>query len=168
MRKGQKTRVPEQLWQKLTDSVAGQDAAGNTVPSINRTLYDERKGTMTQYGFGPEQTLADAGLLRTSITFTILNTKLVDTSGSVPVPDYIASLDFDQSDDWFATPAQARATMTEIWNSAKVAQINEIFFAALEDIVASNYELTDIFKTSRLSAYSIKVVQPVPVAPTYE
>jgi len=138
------------------------------VPAIARSLYDERNGTRTQFGFGPEQTLAPQDLLISSITYTILNTSLVDTSGASPVPDYISFLDFDQSDTWFADPVAARNMMTKIWTQAKVAQVNEIFFAALNDIVASNYELTDLFKTSRLSAYSIKVVQSGTAAATYE
>ena len=53
-------------------------------------------------------------------------------------------------------------------NEAKVSQINELFFAVLNDICSANYEMTDIFKTSRLSAYSIKVVPTIPTVPVYE
>jgi hypothetical protein len=168
IRAGQKTRIPETLWQKLTDSVAGEDAAGNAVPAVRRVLYDERNGTRTQFGFNREQTLAPSNLLRSSIAHTIVNTTLVDSSGSVPVPDYISFLDLDDADAWFADATTARKTMTDIWNSAKVEQVNEIFFAALNDILASNYQLSDIFKTSRLSAYSIKVVRAAAVPQTYE
>ena len=169
MRTGQKTRVPESLWQKLIDSAAGQDAAGNRVPAGRRVLYDERNGTRTRFGFTAEQTLAPAELLRSSIVHAILNTQLSDktASGSV-VPDYITFLNFNESDTWFADAASTRRTMTDVWNLAKVTQVNEIFFAALSDVLASNYELSDIFKTSRLSAYSIKVVRAAPVAQTYE
>jgi hypothetical protein len=168
IRPGQKYKIPESLWNKLVDSMAGEDSAGNAVPSLRRVLYDERNGSFTQFGFEAEQTLAPSGLLTASVEFTALNTKLVDTSGAVPVPDFISVLDFNASDSWFNTPANVRATMNSIWNGAKVAQINEIFFAALEDILASNLELTDIFKTSRLSAYSIRTVTPTSSVPTYE
>lgn len=168
MRPGQKTRIPETLWMKLTDSVAGQDAAGNAVPALRRVLYDERNGTKTQFGFTSEQTLAPADFLRSTISYTILNTSLVDTSGSSPVPDYISFLNLDDSESWFSDAAASRQTMTDIWNKAKVEQINEIFFSALNEMLACNYELTDIFKTSRLSAYSIKVVPTTPTAQTYE
>lgn len=168
IRKGQKTRIPEALWRKLTDSVAGVDAAGNVVPAIRRVLYDERHGTRSQFGFGSEQTLAPAGLLRSSMIHTILNTGLLDTSTSVPIPDYITFLNFDESETWFSDATAARKTMTDIWNQAKVSQVNEIFFSVLSDILAANYELEAIFKTSRLSAYSIKVVRAAPVEQTYE
>jgi hypothetical protein len=168
IRPAQKVRVPEQLWNKLVDSMAGENAAGDALPALRRVLYDERNGSNTRFGFGPEQTLAPAGLLRSSVEYTVLNTRLIDTSGPSPVSDFITFLDFNQSDDWFSTAATTRQTMTAIWTNAKVSQINEIFFAALEDVLASNLELSDIFKTSRLSAYSIKVVSPVVSVPTYE
>ena len=173
IRPGQRTRIPEGLWQKLTDSVAGQDAAGNAVPALRRELYDERTGNTTKYGFGAEQTLAPRDLLVSSITQTIVNTKLInksvppDSNGNYPA-DFISFLDPDQSDEWFDSAAHARQTMTDIWTTAKPSQINEIFFAALDDILASNYELTDIFKTSRLSAYSIKVVAASSAKSSYE
>lgn len=173
LRPSQRTRIPEALWNKLTDSLAGQNAAGSAVPALRRELYDERNGTSTRFGFEAEQTLAPQGLLVSSVIYTIVNTKLINKSvppnadGTYPA-DFIEFLNPAQADTWFATPAQARQTMTDIWNAAKPAQINEIFFAALNDILASNYELADIFKTSRLSAYSIKVVGAAPITPTYE
>lgn len=168
MRENQKAKVPVKLWNKLVDSAAGLDAVGNDVPSLRRVLYDERNGTRTQFGFNTEQTLAPADLLRSSILHTILNTKLIDTTGDIPVSDYIKVLNFNESDLWFSTALNTRKTLSDIWLNAKPSQINEIFFAALNDMLACNYEMTDIFKTSRLSAYSIKLV-PIPaVAATYE
>lgn len=173
IRPSQRTRIPATLWDKLTDSLAGQNIAGSAVPALRRELYDERNGTTTQFGFEAEQILAPQDLLVSSVTYTIVNTKLINKSvppnadGSYP-PDFIEFLDPASAGTWFATPAEARQTMTDIWNAAKPVQINEIFFAALNDILAKNYELTDLFKTSRLSAYSIKVVAASPITPTYE
>jgi hypothetical protein len=173
IRPGQRTKIPESLWQKVVDSVAGEDTAGNSVPSLRRTLYDERTGGSTQYGFGAEQTLAPRTLLVSSITDTIVNTKLIDKTvppdadGNYPA-DFMSFLNFDAQDTWFETPSASRATMTDIWTKGKPVQINEVFFAALNDILASNYELSDIFKTSRLSAYSIKVIAPGVTKATYE
>jgi len=165
IRPAQRVRIPETLWNKLVDSAAGQDSAGNAVPSLKRVLYDLRTGGKTQFGFGKEQTMAPSALLRLSIQYIILNTRLIDSSGTVPVSDFIACLDFSQKDTWFSTPANCRATMTVIWGNAKVSQINEIFFAALEDILAANLELSDIFKTSRLSAYSVRTISAAQQAP---
>lgn len=168
IRTGQRTRIPEKLWMKLVDSMAGEDSAGNTIPSLRRSLYDERNGTQSQFGFGAEQTLAPANILISSVQNAIVNTTLIDTTGSTPTADFIAVLDFSAQDTWFESPAQVRQTMTKIWTGAKPAQINEIFFAALNDLLAANLQISDIFKTSRLSAYSIRVVTETPAALTYE
>jgi hypothetical protein len=166
IRPGQNSRIPESLWNKLVDSMCGEDIAGNVIPALRRTLYDERNGTQTQYGFGVEQTLAPKDLLISTVTYTIVNTKLVNrnlpknSDGTYPA-DFIDFLDFTASSTWFSTSIGTRQIMTQIWNDAKPAQVNEIFFATLNDILNCNYELTDIFKTSRLSAYSIKVIDTV-------
>ena len=159
LRENQKMRIPEKLWQKLTDSVVGFDEANNPIPSVRRELYDERNGTSIRYGFGVEQSLAPLNLLRNSIKYIIQNTKLVIDVDGVNMSDYITFLDLDDPDAWFSTPQAARETMSLIWAEASIQQVNEIFFACMNEILACNYELTDIFKTSRLSAHSIKVVQ---------
>ena len=173
IRPGQRTKIPEALWVKLTDSAAGLDTAGNDVPSLKRVLYDERNGSRSQFGFKDGQTLAPRNLLVSSILQAIVNTKLINknvpaSSDGVYPSDFIEFLDFGLSDTWFETPQSTRKIMTDIWNFAKVNQINDIFFVCLNDILASNYELTDLFKTSRLSAYSIKVIPTSPVKPVYE
>jgi hypothetical protein len=168
IRPGQRVKVPEVLWRKLVNTACSADEAGNALPSPRRSSYDARNGTKTSFGFGADQILAPAELVLSTLLFTILNTALLDDSGAVPMPDYMTFLDFNQVDNWFSSAANTRNTLTTIWNQAKVQQINELFFAVLEDIAAANYELTDLFKTSRLSAYSIKVVRPGPIAPTYE
>lgn len=168
IRPGQRTKIPEALWLKLVNTSCGADTAGNALPAPRRASYDERNGTRTRFGFGNDQVLAPTELVNSTLEFTILNTRLLDESGVVPIPDYMLFLDFEQSSSWFSTPANSRNTLTKIWNEGKVSQINELFFAVLEDICASNFELTDLFKTSRLSAYSIKAVRAGPTNPTYE
>jgi hypothetical protein len=173
IRSGQRTRIPESLWTKLTDSICGFDAANNQVPSVNRVLYDERNGTRTRFGFDRDQTLAPSELLIQSVKHAIVNTTLRNKSvpaladGTLPI-DFIDWLIDTPQDTWFSSAEASRRTMTNIWNRAKPTQINSLFFAALEDILAHNYELTDIFKTSRLSVNSVKVVQPTPAKLTYE
>ncbi len=168
IRPGQRSKIPEQLWEKMVNSACSADAAGNPLPSPQRIAYDERNGSQTRFGFGAGQVLAPADLVRSTLLHTILNTQLVDDSGPVSIPDYITVLDFAKSDEWFRTADSTRSVLTKIWNDAKASQVNELFFAVLEDILSANYELTDIFKTSRLSAYSIKVVRSSPAVPAYE
>ena len=193
MRPGQKSRIPEALWLKLVDSASGQDAAGNPVPSLRRQLYDERRGTSTRFGFGAEQALAPSSLLRTSLASTIVNTKLqIETPGGI-VPDFIQFIDQQTNlleatfitspvirsevlrlkvsrveQTFLSTPEDVRTTLTLIWTQASTSQVNELFFAALEDILASNFELTDIFKTSRLSLFSVQERRPQVAQSRYE
>jgi len=168
IRPGQRTRIPEALWDKMVNTACGADAAGNILPSPRRASYDERNGTRTQFGFGSDQVLAPSELVKSTLLFTVLNTALVDDSGAFQMPDYMTFLDFSKSDSLFSSAENTRNTMSRIWNTAKPSQINELFFAVLNDICAAQYEMTDIFKTSRLSAYSIKVVRSAPIAPSYE
>jgi hypothetical protein len=92
---------------------------------------------------------------------TITNSKVTiefDLSGTI---DFISSevLDWENSNYWFDTPEHTRTTLERIWQLAKPSQINEIVFAVINDICAFNSEMTHLMKTSRLSAYSIKIVQ---------
>lgn len=160
IRRTQRKKIPKKLWDLLTDSVSGVDVGGNPVPSQARIDYDERYGTQTRFGFKSGQVLADSELLKTTITNTILNTSLVVKLKDKSIPDYITALDFDESDEWFSTPENSRNTMALIWNTARPTQVNEIFFDALEDALASNFELTDIFKTSFITVNSTTIIQP--------
>jgi hypothetical protein len=154
LRRNQLSRIPKQLWDKLTDAAAGVDAGGNPVPSQARIDYDEKYGTNLRFGFGQGQIFADTELVRASITNTILNTKLTIKVGNTVITDYITALDRSKSGEWFKDPTAARATMDLIWATARARQINEIFFEALEDALANNYEMTDIFKTSFITVQS--------------
>lgn len=159
IRRGQTSKIPAKLWNLITDTVAGQDANGNILPSRVRTDYDARNGTNYRFGFGSGQIFADSALVKASITNTILNTSLTIGDGTLAVPDVISNLDFSKSHLWFANPVAARATMSVIWTSARAKQINEIFFEVLEDALANNYELSDIFKTTYITVYSASVVK---------
>jgi hypothetical protein len=138
----------------LTNAAAGQDEFGQAVPSQVRIDYDARNGTRTRYGFKSDQIFADRDLVVASITNTILNTSLTINLGTKKITDYITALDLNKIEEWFATPDAARATMALIWSTARPKQVNEIFFSVLDDALASNYEFTDIFKTSFITVNS--------------
>jgi hypothetical protein len=159
IRRSQSSKIPKTLWDHLANAAAAHDAVGNPLPSKSRIDYDERNGTRTQFGFKQGQIFADTNLVRASIVNTILNTSLSIKLGNTSIPDYITALNFDKSDEWFADDDAARATMDLIWSTARPRQINEIFFEVLEDALASNYEFSDIFKTSLISVYSTTKVE---------
>lgn len=160
IRRTQSAKIPQALWNKITDAAAGSDVGGAQLPSQVRIDYDIRNGTRERYGFKPGQIFADTDIVRSTIINTILNTELTIQIGNKEYPDYINSLDLDQSGTWFADAASARQTMSTIWNNARPAQINEIFFNVLEDALANNFEFSDLFKTSLITVSSDTLLQP--------
>jgi hypothetical protein len=154
IRKSQRNKIPAQLWELITAAVSGIDAGGNPVPSQARIDYDNRNGTRTRFGFGKGQIFADTELVKKSIINTILNTQCTLRVGNKVITDYITALDFSKSSEWFATPEKARETMSIIYKTARASQVNEIFFAVLDDALANNFEFSDIFKTSYITVSS--------------
>lgn len=159
LKKSQNSKIPLSLWNHLTNAAAGEDAGGNPLPSPARVDYDSRNGTRSSYGFEPGQILAATDLVRETIRTTILNTSLEIKIGDSTIPDNITALNFDEADEWFKDAESARETMGIIWATARARQINEIFFAVLEDALANNYEFTDIFKTSLISVYTTSTIE---------
>ena len=161
IRPGQNVRIPLNLWDKLVDSAVGKDIIGNPVPYTYLSDYDEQHGTSNRFGLGQGQVLAEKEAVIASIKHTILNTNLTINLGGTLVPDYIQNLKLSQLDKYFDTPETIRQTLDFIWREAKPKQINEIFFAVINDALANNFEFKDVFKTSRLSVYSIKTVEQI-------
>lgn len=160
IRKSQPTRILEELWVKLTDSLAGEDLAGNPIPSDKRKQYDLRHGTTTRFGLKEGQAIAPRQLLIDVVTYTILNTQLTITAADgSKLPDTLNGIiDFEEYYSWFATPEATKDTMAKIWAFGSARQINEIFFAALNEALVSNFELSDIFKTSRIMIYAVRQI----------
>jgi hypothetical protein len=154
IRKQQTSKIPYALWEALTDAACGQTAGGISVPSQERINYDAKHGTLTQFGFEPGQIFAPTDLVQGSISYTIQNTQVVLDLGATAITDYITVLQPFQPSTWFATPAAARNTMNLIWSTARPQQINEIFFNVLDDALANNYQITDLFKTSMITVNS--------------
>jgi hypothetical protein len=154
LRRGQSKKVPTLLWELITSAISGVDALGNSVPSQARIEYDIRNGTRTRFGSGKDQIFADSQLVKESVINTILYPKVTLRLGNTLVTDYITVLDLNKSQQWFETPSKARETMSLIFNSARASQINEIFFNVLDDALANNFELADMFKTSLITVSS--------------
>jgi len=160
IRPQQDMKIPLTLWNKLVDSAAGQNIAGQILPALNKVLYDERHGTRTRYGFKDDQVLAERSLVIASLTNSIINPKTSVYLNGINTTATINGLDMSQSSTWFVTPASTRQVLDYIWRHALPQHINELFFEVLNDALANNYEFTDIFKTSRLSVHSIITVTP--------
>lgn len=154
LRRGQSKKVPVELWNLITSAISGVDAFGNQVPSQSRIEYDNRNGTRTRFGSGSDQIFADSELVKQSVINTILYPKTTLKLGARQLTDFITSLDPNKSEEWFSSPTKSRETMATIFGNARASQINEIFFNVLDDALANNFELTDLFKTSLITVSS--------------
>ena len=76
------------------------------------------------------------------------------------MPDFVSYDGFVMADldKYFESPSSTRKFLDDVWELAKPTQINEIFFTLLNDALSLNFEFTDIFKTSMISAHSIKLI----------
>jgi hypothetical protein len=171
IRKNQSSKIPSSLWNLITNAACGMDIGGNTLPSQVRINYDNRNGTNYKYGFKTGQIFAETSLVVASLLNTILNTQVTVRIGNTTYTDYITALDLTHSENWFASPTASRQTMNLIWNTARAAQINELFFNVLDDALSNNYEFSDLFKTSLItintSANIISAVQSEQVDEQY-
>jgi hypothetical protein len=162
IRQHQSSKIPQQLWIALTNAVCGQDVIGNQLPSQTYINYDAKYGTSTQYGFYPGQIFVASDLALTTILYTILNTTATIEINNQTIIDYITFMNIGPStteasltSQFFANPTISRNTMNLIYSSARASQVNEIFFNVLQDALASNYEFTDLFKTSLITVNSV-------------
>jgi hypothetical protein len=161
LRPKQNTSIPKQLWDLLIDSVCGENAIGQPVPSQLYQSYDDRNGTKTRYGFNSGQILVDSDIAKTTIKYTIRNTTINKYDSSYnATPDYISYRGFDitQLDSYLSTSASSREFLTDLWRNATPRQVNEIFFAVLEDALTVNYAVTDFFKTSMIAMQEVQIV----------
>jgi hypothetical protein len=161
LRQFQPTRLPRELWDLLTDTLAGETALGELLPFEPLKSYDERNDTTVRYGFLPkQQVLTDAETAKATFKYTVLNTRVDKYVDDKYVSDPISypGFDINQLDEYLSTPENIRIFMSDLWRYAKPKQINEIFFAVLQDAAASNLELTDFFKTSFISLNEVRTI----------
>jgi hypothetical protein len=160
IRINQVSKVSLKLWNFLTDTLAGETQLGYQLPLNSRVIYDELNGTSVKYGFGDGQILADSAIAIATVKHTILNTKIDKYLNGLLVPNYIQYPGFDISmlDTYLSSPKNIRKFMSDLWRQALPAQVNEIFFAVIEDAAAKNLEMSDFFKTSFISMNDIRTI----------
>lgn len=161
LRQYQTEKVPQRLWNILTDGLAGQTELGQPLPYTGRESYDLRTGGRSRYGFVEQQQLfADPVLGRATVKHTLQNTGVTKYVNGVATPDFVnfSGFNMDRLDTYLSTPDAIRKFMSDLWRYAKPKQVNEVFFAVLEDVIAVNYELTDMFKTSLIALNDIRTI----------
>lgn len=157
----QSSRLPRKLWDLLTDALIGENQIDQPLPFQPLELYDERHSSFDRYGFDKTQILVDPKIAVATVKYTVLNTKVDKYVNGELIPDYISYSGFDinQLDDYLSTSTSIRQFMTDLWRFAKPKQINEIFFAVLDDAASKNLEMTDFFKTSFIALNEIRTIE---------
>jgi hypothetical protein len=106
--------------------------------------------------------MTDPAEAKATVKGTIVNTKVTiyDATSGTMVSDPISYTGFDVNnlDAYLASTDTIRAFMGDVWRLAKPKQINELFFAVLEDTMAKTKELSGIFKTSFVSLNEVRTV----------
>lgn len=110
------------------------------LPTLERILYDEKFGTDTRFGLGPEQIFVDPDLAQSTI-LAILSDPDREFKG-VDIDTFVnTQVNFD-------TPEDVISTMTAIYNTLAPEDVNYIFFQILQDAFVNKKEFEEIFKTS--------------------
>jgi hypothetical protein len=162
IRRNQPTKIPKELWDKLVDTLCGETATGQTLPFASYAEYDSRNGTTSRIGLKQGQVLADLSQAVATVKGTLLNTQVVaydEATGSfTPAPVQFVGYDITALDTYLETPASTREFMATLWNKAAARNLNELFFAVLDDSLAASYELADIMKTSFVTLDEVRTV----------
>lgn len=158
LRKGQIDLIPVELWNTLVDTLAGSTKLNQALPFDTFKLYDQQHNTKVSYGVDVGQVMTNTKFAIDTVKYTIRNTQVDKYINGTFVPDYITYAGFDiaQLDNYLSSTPNIRQFMSDLWRFAKTTQVNEIFFAVLEDMAANNLEIDMFFKTSFISLSNIK------------
>jgi hypothetical protein len=162
LRRNAATRLPKMLWDKVVDTVCGETATGVSLPFIALAGYDKRHGTSTGIGLQQGQVLAPKQQALATLRAVLHDTSVTVFSTSagkfVPLPISFEGYDPTRIDILLGTVEGTRKLMTDIWNNAHPRNINELFFAILDDALTNTYELADIFKTSFIALDELRTL----------
>lgn len=162
LRAYQASLIPKELWDRLTDTLCGKDSLDKDVPYVPYFEYDERNEGFSSFGLSVGQVMTDPESAKETVKNTILNTGVTkyDIVTQSLVPDKISYSGFnvEMIDTYLATPTNIRAFMSDLWRFAKPKQVNELFFAVLQDLLTKTNELPGIFKTSFIALSEVRTI----------
>ena len=152
MRREQTSKVNRELWNKITECIVGfkLDSPSDSIPSLQRLLYDEQYDTQTQYGFGGDQAFTNGTLALQ----TILNYL---TSGEID----FTPLDIDTffKNYSFETPDAIIEAMDIVYNTFPTQNVNDIYFRVLLDAMSVKDKYEGIFKTSYIALTGVRILE---------
>ncbi len=143
IREFQNDPVPQELWQKLINSLLRYDMDTlERLPSVERELYDINNNEVTQYGFGSGCVVLDKQHI-----IDIIQSIILDPAIDITPHDKVSFINTYT----FDTDANIILTMNTIYNSFNTSVTNNIFFTCAEDMLSVNNRVDDLFKTSFVS-----------------
>lgn len=142
IRKNSLSKVPYELWSKVTESINGQNTDGSSIPSYARVLFDKANNTFTSYGIGKQQTLGPKELILTTLN-DILNSDEFDIS-PIDKDNFLDLYTFD-------TVENTTKTMSYMYDRFSASNINEIFFEILNILYVHNNKIEGIMKSSMVT-----------------
>lgn len=150
-REGQYSNVPQDLWNKVTEAMAGYLLSDQStrVPSLSRQLYDETYGTYTQYGLGIGQAFCDG-----PTAIATVSAYLNDPNNNF----YPLDMDLFFATYNFNTPSNCVATMNYIYDNFSYEHVNAIFFSVLLDALSVQPKYAGLMKTSAVALYGIELL----------
>ena len=171
LRSGQLNLIPSDLWTILTNTLTGSTMSNQSLPFTPLAIYDQKNNTSVGIGLNDGQVMTSSTRSINTVKYIILNTKVNKYENGILLTDYIYytpspvsqmyapsdSFDISKLDLYLSNTNNIRQFMSDIWRFAKTSQINEIFFAVLEDMVTDNLEIDSFFKTSFISLNDVRI-----------
>lgn len=142
IRKNSLSKIPANLWNKITESINGQSISGKPIPSYSRVLFDKANNSSTRYGIGVDQSLGQSDLILTTI-LDILNRDDFDIS-PIDKDNFLEIFNFDTVDNTIKT-------MSYMYDYFSASNINEIFFEILNILYTHNNKIEGIMKSSMVT-----------------
>jgi hypothetical protein len=144
IREKQLSKIDAPLWTKLVESLIGFRITGRTVtpqsiPALDRVLYDSLFDADTKYGLGDDQIFTDATLSLGTI-LSILKNPNVDF-GNVDITSFLQQHAFGVDSDIVTA-------MYEMYDNFPIRTVNYIYFQTLYDAFSLKKQYEEFFKTS--------------------
>ena len=151
-RKEQTSSIPEELWNRLVESMIGHKLDDDTirVPTLERELYDAKYGTDTRYGLGEDQAFVDRNLAVATV-IQYLQDPSKDFS-PIDIDDFFNQHSFDTSENILKA-------MNAIYGSFNSVHINSIWFETLSDALSTKSKYKELMKTSWIALHGIRVLE---------
>lgn len=130
-RENQPNNIERALWDKVIESMVGYSLAdpSNSVPALDRVIYDAQHSTSTRFGLNKDQAFVDGQRALDTILAHLNSPTIVYED--MDIDAFMARFNF-------ATKADIVKTMTAIYMTFPAKYINMLFFAVMNDALSDH------------------------------